>query len=77
MVELLRQEEEQHKSIYATLFVTVEQDALSFEDKDDVFWVGTIQDFCRLRTKELVGFVDFFKHILKVRGQIKVVVIAL
>lgn len=48
-----------------TLFVSIEQDALSFEDEDDVFWVGAIQDSCRLCTKELVGFVDFLKHVLK------------
>lgn len=37
---------EQHvNSMKLTLFVTVEQDALSFKDKDDVFWVGTVQDF--------------------------------
>lgn len=29
-----------------TLFVSVEQDALGFEDEDDVFWVRAIQDFC-------------------------------
>ncbi len=48
-----------------TLFVSVEQDALSFEDEDDVFWVGAVQDSCRLCTKELVGFVNFLKHVLK------------
>lgn len=48
-----------------TLFVSVEQNALSFEDKDDVFWVGAIQNFGRLCTQELVGLVDFLKHVLK------------
>lgn len=48
-----------------TLFVSVEQDALSFEDKDDVLWVRAIQEFGRLCTKELVGLVDFLKHVLK------------
>lgn len=48
-----------------TLFVSVEQDALSFEDEDDVFWVGAVQDSGRLCAEELVGFVDFLKHFLK------------
>lgn len=62
---------EQHvNSVKLTLFVTVEQDALSFKDKDDVFWVGTIQDFGRLCTKELIGLVDFLKHVLKDPQQI-------
>lgn len=57
---------EQHgNSMNITLFVTIEQDALSFKDKDDVFWVGTIQDFGRLCTKELISLVDFLKHVLK------------
>lgn len=48
-----------------TLFVSVKQDALSFENKDYVFWVWAIQDFGRLCTKELIGLVDFLKHFLK------------
>lgn len=48
-----------------TLFVSVKQNALSFENKDDVFWVWAIQDFGRLCAKELIGLVDFLKHFLK------------
>lgn len=48
-----------------TLFVPVEQNALGLQDEDDVFWVGTIQDFRRLGAKELVGFIDFLKNVLK------------
>lgn len=48
-----------------TLFVSVEQDALGFEDEDYVFWVRAIQDFCGLGAEEFVGFVDFLKDILK------------
>lgn len=47
-----------------TLFVSVKQNALGFEDEDDVFWVRAIQDSCRLCTKELIGFVDVLKHFL-------------
>lgn len=43
----------------------VEQDALGFEDENDVFWVGAIHDSCSLCAEELIGFVNFFKHILK------------
>ena len=50
-----------------TLFVSVEEDALSFEDEDDVFWIGAVQDSCRLCAKELIGFIDFLKHVLKDR----------
>lgn len=49
----------------------VEQDALSFEDEDDVFWVGAVQDSCGFCTKELVGFVDFLKHVLKDEVEMK------
>jgi len=48
-----------------TFFVPVEQDALSFEDEDDVLWVRAVQDPGGLCAKELVGFVDFLKHVLK------------
>lgn len=51
--------------------MSVEQDALSFEDEDDVFWVGAVQDSCRFCTKELVGFVDFLKHVLKDEVEMK------
>lgn len=54
-----------NSSTNPTLFVSVEQDALSFEDEDDIFWVGAIHDSCRLCAKELIGFVDFLKHVLK------------
>lgn len=50
-----------------TLFMAVEQDALGFEDENDVFWVGAVHDSGRLCAEELVGFVNFFKHILKKR----------
>lgn len=43
----------------------VEQDALGFEDENDVFWVGAIHDSRSLCAEELIGFVNFFKHILK------------
>lgn len=54
------------KFIYLhTFFVSVKEDALSFEDEDDVFWVGAVQDSGRLCTEELVGLIDFLKHVLK------------
>lgn len=43
----------------------VEKDALSFEDENNILWVGAIQDSSRLRAEELVGFVNFLKHVLK------------
>ena len=48
-----------------TLFVSVEQYALGFEDEDNVFWVGAVHDSGRLCAEELVGFVNFLKHVLK------------
>lgn len=61
-----KKEQNERKVSYPhTLFVSVEQDALSLEDKDDVFWVGAVQDTGRFCAKELVGFVDFLKHVLK------------
>lgn len=42
----------------------VEQNALCFQNEDDVFWVGSIQDFWGLGAEELVGFVDFLKNVL-------------
>lgn len=45
--------------------MSVEQDALSFKDEDDVFWVRAIQDSGRLCAEELIGFVDFLKHVLR------------
>lgn len=51
--------------MHITLFVSVKENALSFENKDDVFRVWAIQDFGRLCTKELIGLVDFLKHVLK------------
>lgn len=62
-VEVLQEQKDNFMQI--TLFVSVKQNALSFENKDDVFWVWPIQDFGRLCTKELIGLVDFLKHFLK------------
>lgn len=42
----------------------VEEDALGFEDQDDVFWVGAVYDSSRLGAEKLVGFVDFLKNVL-------------
>lgn len=47
--------------------MSIEQDALGFEDEDDVFGVRAVQESGRLCAQELVGFVDFFKHVLKNR----------
>lgn len=48
-----------------TLFVSVEQDTLSFKDEDDVFWVGAIHYSGRFCAEELICFVHFLKHVLK------------
>lgn len=45
--------------------MSIEKDALSFEDQDDVFWVRTVYDPGRLCAKELVRFVNFLKHVLE------------
>lgn len=48
-----------------TLLVSIEQDALSFKDEDDVFWVRAVHYSGRFCTEELVCFVHFLKHVLK------------
>lgn len=64
-----RYKEQQQKGktvdVLRTFFVSVEQDALCFEDEDDVLWIRAVQDSGRLCTKELVGFIDFLEHVLR------------
>lgn len=43
----------------------IEQNALSFQDEDDVLWVGAVHDSSRLGAEKLVGFVHFLKHVLQ------------
>lgn len=47
-----------------TLFVSVEEDALGFEDEDDVLRVGAINNAARLGAQELIGLVHLLKHVL-------------
>lgn len=49
--------------------MSVEQDALGFEDQDDVLWVRTVHDSGRFGAEELVGLVDLLKHVLSVHTQ--------
>ena len=47
-----------------TFLVPVEEDALGFEDEDDVFWVGPVHDAGRLGAQKLIGLVHLLKHVL-------------
>lgn len=53
------------KFLFCTFFVSVEQDALSFEDENDVFWVRAVHNSGRFRAEEFICFVHFFKHVLR------------
>ena len=53
-----------------TLFVSVEEDALGFEDEDDVLGVGAVDDAGRLGAQEFIGLVDLLKHILNTQRQL-------
>lgn len=51
--------------------MSIEKDALSFEDENDVFWVRTIYNSGRFCAKELIRFVHFLKHILEDESKYK------
>lgn len=53
-----------------TLFVSVEEDALGFEDEDDVLGVRAVDNAGRLGAQELIGLVDLLKHILNTQRQL-------
>lgn len=51
-------------SYIRTLLVSVEENALGFEDKDDVFRVRTVYESCRFSAQKLICFVHLFKCVL-------------
>ena len=51
-----------------TLAMPVKENALGFEDKDDVLGVRSIHDSCRLVAEELVGLIHFLKHVKRTRA---------
>lgn len=51
-------------SCRCTLFVSVEEDALGLEDKDDVFRIRSVYHFCRFSAQKLICLVHLFKCVL-------------
>lgn len=50
-----------------TFLMPVEEDALSFQDQNYVFWIWPIYHLGRLRAQKLICFIDFLKHILQIK----------
>lgn len=58
-----------HLGSMLTFLMPVEEDALSFQDQNYVFWIWPIYHLGRLCAQKLICFINFFKHILQIRSK--------